>query len=357
MKHYIEQLKNMFGEWEDFEKIIELQTDLTIRSDFMNIVFSLPETLIINFFYWLESKGNSNLIIENIDNVLQYVSESKMRYRVWIEHLLDYLVEMKNPIINQSISNHLIGILQGPYGQGNLWSIFSICNKYKDVGNARTIIEENYLLILRTVFSDNAYITNNLEILNYILQLLDKVTKKEKLRLSDISFCGEGSDSKCVQVGNYVFKFGKGRILGELFQHKRIIQPLLRQNIPENFEELLEAKAISSDNILAIEIQPLTEKNWYEGLTDIEIEEKLYLIFKKLMDAGIEWTDVKTENVGRMKIFNSENDDGLVIFDTERLFSIDRVPVFEEWQIRDTLYQKFKNRYEIESTTIMKRSK
>lgn len=130
-------------------------------------------------------------------------------------------------------------------------------------------------------------------------------------------------------MGNYVFKFGKGKILGELFQYKRIIQPLLRKNIPENFEELLEAEELSSDNILAIEIQPLTDKNWYEGLTEIEIEEKLYLIFKELMDSGILWTDIKAENVGRMKMFNSENDDGLVIFDAYRLFS-NKVLVFED---------------------------
>ena len=56
-----------------------------------------------------------------------------------------------------------------------------------------------------------------------------------------------------------------------------------------------------------MEVQNKVQNNWWEGLTEAEIDEELYRIYKELRDDGILWIDCKKENVGRLLKENKTN--------------------------------------------------
>ena len=133
-----------------------------------------------------------------------------------------------------------------------------------------------------------------------VKQLMKEVIEHEKKagRISgneDIKIIGMGAYSVAIQIGKYVYKVGKERGFNECDWHRRTLQSVLRiQTNLKNKEEKVENKKVPR---LFVEIQPFENANWYENMTEEQIEEILYMVWKDYKSSGINWYDIKKENV------------------------------------------------------------
>lgn len=364
MKQYLKELAAIsFGTWEEDFKVVIEKANPNFEQDFNQIVMAIPPEDIPNFLEWMVNIGNTDLIIENVDYIMQSIVNYQGYTKNWVLETTTLLADIKESNIDESISANLMQIINGPYKRGNLWSIFYLCEECKKIEKAREIIEQNYGEIIDVIFSNNEFLSKNEEKRDQIKKLIYKLAEQEKVRLSDIEHIGSGQYSECIRIGESVLKFGKKRRLQELPVHKRILQPKLRRNIPQDYEEKMKSGILREEDILAIECQDVVDENWYEGLSDEEIKEKLYLIWKDLRREDIIWTDIKAENVGRLlkpnvveytiKDTNGEEVKrqevlpigSLAVFDTDRIYSKEKLPKFDISNDEECSYENFEKRF------------
>ena len=112
------------------------------------------------------------------------------------------------------------------------------------------------------------------------LLILD-IMRNEKVNFSDITF-SEGGYSNVFFIGDKVVKIGN-RETKRFPNNPYIVAPLLRKELKSNgrscFIEVTER------------VDTSTPAN----------KEELYQLYKKLRDLGLIWTDIKNENVGRLR--------------------------------------------------------
>lgn len=374
MKQYISELQIMFGTWEeDFKTTIE-KNNPNFEEDFNDILQALPPEIITEYLSWMIDIGNTTLISDNIDTIMHCASEYTGYQKVWIAKTINLLKNIQDSNIDNSIANNLMPIIKGPYTRGNPWVIINFYNNCKDIGNSRDIIEENYGEILNTIFSHNEYLSNNPTVLDRIKDLISKIAEQENIRLSDIEDAGNGQYSDCMKIGTTILKFGKNRILEDLPAHKRILQPKLRINIPQNYNEQIEQGTLKPDDLIAIECQDEVDTKWDENMPDNQKNEILYSIYKDLRNSGFIWTDIKPENVGRLlkpNIINYTVTDSngeavqaqtslpvgeFVIFDTDRIYEKDKLPEFKNvGLLHSPSYEQFEERYNNEQKELASR--
>ena len=374
MKQYISELQIMFGTWEeDFKTTIE-KNNPNFEEDFNDILQALPPEIITEYLSWMIDIGNTTLISDNIDTIMHCASEYTGYQKVWIAKTINLLKNIQDSNIDNSIANNLMPIIKGPYTRGNPWVIINFYNNCKDIGNSRDIIEENYGEILNTIFSHNEYLSNNPTVLDRIKDLISKIAEQENIRLSDIEDAGNGQYSDCMKIGTTILKFGKNRILEDLPAHKRILQPKLRINIPQNYNEQIEQGTLKPDDLIAIECQDEVDTKWDENMPDNQKNEILYSIYKDLSNSGFIWTDIKPENVGRLlkpNIINYTVTDSngeavqaqtslpvgeFVIFDTDRIYEKDKLPKFKNvGLLHSPSYEQFEERYNNEQKELASR--
>jgi len=154
--------------------------------------------------------------------------------------------------------------------------------------------------------NDQSIITDDitLTMLSTLISELCKQTdtelcKQADIKPTDITLAGEGAYSLALEIGEYILKIGDERAYDRIVKDKRIIIPLVRQQT-NPISEGEERKIQNDVPNLFIEVQPIVEANWYEGLSEDEIKEELYKVYADLRDRNIFWTDVKEENVGRL---------------------------------------------------------
>ena len=125
----------------------------------------------------------------------------------------------------------------------------------------------------------------------------------------DIKIIGMGAYSVVIQIGKYVYKVGKERGFNECDWHRRTLQSVLRiQTNLKNEEEKTRNKRIPR---LFVEIQPFENANWYKNMTEEQIEEILYMIWKDYKSKDINWYDIKKENVVQLL------EDNIMNYETE----------------------------------------
>lgn len=122
-----------------------------------------------------------------------------------------------------------------------------------------------------------------------ISKVAKELLQDQNLTLDKMQIYGQGHYSKVIKIGEYVFKVGDKRETPKIKNDKRILQPLFRRRL----------KGKNEENIF-IEVQDVVEKDWYKDLTEEEIEDELYKVYKEIRDRGDKWTDPKKENVGRL---------------------------------------------------------
>jgi len=108
------------------------------------------------------------------------------------------------------------------------------------------------------------------------LIILD-VLKNENVKLSDITYNGGGLSSVLL-IGNKVIKIGD-RATKSFPNNPYIISPLLRKKLEFNGESCF------------VEVTERVDTS----------KEELYQLFKKLRNLNLTWTDIKEDNVGRLK--------------------------------------------------------
>ena len=112
------------------------------------------------------------------------------------------------------------------------------------------------------------------------LIILD-VLKNENVKLSDITYNGGGLSSVLL-IGNKVIKIGD-RATKSFPNNPYIISPLLRKKLEFNGESCF------------VEVTERVDTSKKSN------KEELYQLFKKLRNLNLVWTDIKEDNVGRLK--------------------------------------------------------
>ncbi len=119
--------------------------------------------------------------------------------------------------------------------------------------------------------------------------IIDELLESENLSWVDITAIGKGGFCTVYKLGDKVLKVGEPRVSYKIPNHERIVQPILRTNLTgKNSQKPFCCLEIS--DYLRTYFKS-TEKN------DLNL---LYTVYKELRDAGIKWTDVKWDNVGRL---------------------------------------------------------
>ncbi len=159
----------------------------------------------------------------------------------------------------------------------------------------------DFVELTKQLFKHNQEITDDKVVQVTISKLLEELFEHEKIGVADIEYAGAGFYSFNIKIGNYILKLADTVFedRNNIPNDKRILKPIIRQqNNQQNKQEVA---------YIFLEIQNLVEANWYEGLSDEEIKEQLYMIYSELRDRKIRWTDIKPENVGRLLRPNKEN--------------------------------------------------
>lgn len=171
---------------------------------------------------------------------------------------------------------------------------------------------EDLLLFIKWFNEEKIFNDSDISIENFIKQTYNKIEdnlslkmleifykgfiSKQNVTIKSIEMIGKGEYSSSYKIGDFVLKLGKERKTNIIPYHRRILQPLLRQETnPGN------------ESNLYIEIQNIVENNWYENMTEEQIQEELYKIYKEMRSQGVLWTDIKKENIGRLLKPNRTN--------------------------------------------------
>ena len=123
------------------------------------------------------------------------------------------------------------------------------------------------------------------KIIDYLKHLLNEVLKYEHKKYHDIKMLTPGAYSTVYQIGNKVLKIGSKRKTFKIRNDKRLLQPLLREEINSIINK---AKVL-----FCIELEQAVD-------TKNINKEDVYLVYKDLRDRNIYWIDARENNVGRL---------------------------------------------------------
>lgn len=117
--------------------------------------------------------------------------------------------------------------------------------------------------------------------------MIEELLKSEKKKPIDIDILGNGAYSNVYKIGEKVIKIGMPKEKYNIPNHRRILQPLIRTNFIKN-----------GKNIFCIEVEDEVDTEFTESE---KTDEMLYKIYKELREAGLIFTDISWENIGKLK--------------------------------------------------------
>ena len=120
--------------------------------------------------------------------------------------------------------------------------------------------------------------------INKVKNIIDSISKKEKLSILDIDKIGDGSYSNIYKIGNKVIKIGYKRNIDKIVDNNRILLP----------DEFISIK----DNIIEI-------TDYIDDKSDFTKDE-IYEVYKDLREQGIIWMDPSKDNLKRIDNINIE---------------------------------------------------
>lgn len=205
-----------------------------------------------------------------------------------------------------------MGILEKMMQEGGLPEEELLQNKHTIFNN---IYGDNIILFIKWLSERGQFNEQDISLSDYVKALHNDIKDEQSLKmleffykelierqhisLKDIDVIGKGENSKSYKIGEFVLKVGDTRVTKIIPYHKRILLPLIRQ----------ESNPESKDNSrnMYIEIQNAVDNKWYTDMSDYEIQEELYRIYRDMRKDGLIWTDIKKENVGRLIKPNKTN--------------------------------------------------
>lgn len=154
------------------------------------------------------------------------------------------------------------------------------------MNNKNDILNLINRLYLETIY--NYKITNEEDrelrnVYEFIYLVIIDICHNENIDVLDIEVIGKGNFSNILRIGSKVVKIGSRSSIERFPNNSYINVMLLRYKIN-----------ISKKLSLFIEVNELVDTNI------IITEEDLYQLYKKMRNLGLIWTDVKSENVGRL---------------------------------------------------------
>ena len=259
------------------DKIIELYTKAQGNKEFLNII--------------------EEYVLKNIDKVLKI----DIYDIIYLLTKIDKDTKLYNIIINH-LKNNVDNIINNQKESIDLFEIKSMYEAFEELkptikeyfnSHKEMIIERMYknTTILFVCYEDNQseYKKERKTVKEILKLIINELCEKEKVEFGDIVKLGEGSYSKVYQIGDKVIKLGIERNTREIPENPYIVKPLLRRNFSVDGKEYGEQLFIE----VTERVKPLS------FIYDPDkIKEILYELYSKQRDIGIEWVDIRIENVG-----------------------------------------------------------
>ena len=155
-------------------------------------------------------------------------------------------------------------------------------------------LEDNKLTIVKELLKECVYYkdVSEEEINGYaetLTIMIDELLQDENQRYIDIQYLKSGQFSQAYQIGEKVIKIGMPRATYYIPNHRRILQPLARKEFKEKKRN---NRVFACAEIVDL-VNPLRPEDWKE--------ETLYQVYKDLREDGLVWTDIKYDNLGRLR--------------------------------------------------------
>lgn len=249
-------------------------------------ITKLIETLLLSENVSIENKKSLlSKLLSNFDNVIENSIYSFRTIKSMItlgtrpEQVLEHKEKIANNILGSSITN-----------------FYKFC---EDNGERLEIDFDKYIeLMLKE--DERLFPINPSEnekkscdaALWAIKGIMFELMKEQKLNISDIGYLSSGYFRSAFKVGEFVVKIGSQGENRDIPQSKYIIQPLVRRRLKSG---------------VFIEVQNFANTKWYEGMSKEQIEEILYRVYSNLRDDGIDWRDIREDNVCMLLKPNSTN--------------------------------------------------
>lgn len=255
-----------------------LEEYILIDENWISIFYDLDNDLIEDYFIEKIEQDNNDFI-------------SKM-------HLLmpSYLIKIFEGILTKNPSNKVINTIKSHI----IDRLFedALTNFLNFLGD-KDLFSNSDISMDKFVKKIFCFLTNDSKCLYALENVFDELLSCQRLKICNISYVGSGCFSYVYKVGEYVLKVSEDRHNFEKIPyHRRILQPIVRSVIGKNYY---------NEERFFLEIQNIVDVNWKKGLNDAEIFEELYKIYKEIRDAGLIWTDIRAENVGRLIKPNTVN--------------------------------------------------
>ena len=235
----------------------------------------------------------SDLEEKEIEDIKQKIQKTIVKDGKLNEDLIKNIVDLKDAkaleniryfgVDKQILRNEQDMFLNTFIGQEMIEYIGG-CEKYEGIPKEYSLKE-----LVKRIFYGNEIILNDEPTMYAIKTLITEIAKAQGLAPFHLERGGDGAYNTNLKIGEFIFKVGRPRETRRIPYHKRIMQPIIRQETdPDGI------------NNLCVELQNVGDPNWYNHMSEEEIEEELYKIFSELRDDGIIWTDIKKENVVRL---------------------------------------------------------
>lgn len=278
-----------------------------IINNFDEILNTIDDNL---FFYFIKECLEYEALGDKIkDNFLQIIKRIRDKDNYNLQNFYKAFAESSNSNFSFLLKN--IEELSKKVGFDFLFDVAQVLkNKNQEIDEALNELLAKHKekiaegLLNKNVGMETLYIPQNgikqKAAKNYsktLAIIIDELLKSENKKYIDIDFCGNGQFSNAYKIGEKILKIGTVRENYNMPNHRRILQPLTRINFAEDGQD-----------IFCIEINDEVD-------TEIKEEEKnseiLYKMYKELRSDGIIWTDIRWENIGKLKRRNRPTLNGI----------------------------------------------
>lgn len=278
-------------------KVVSNNIDMIIKNQAPKKYWN--ENLITSIEYLL---SNNTLEKEELETIKYQIEKSYIKNYQKILQLGNYDKNLIEKLIEIGLEKEKIIDLKETIrknAQGKNYTDFINYMEENNISFSSPITIKEYLEKVFFDINDHLFIKN----IEEIIPILEEYLKKEKIKINQVSLLGEGEYKKVLKVGNYAFKIGYENEVNEIPEDELILKPIMKKNVSKE-----------KTYAIYVGIQPLLNDKWYLNLTDEEIENKLYEIYKTLKDKGINWVDIKKENIGK-------KDEKLYIIDDDYIYT------------------------------------
>ena len=233
----------------------------------------------------LKTLSTMNLKSSFYSSMLNRLNEENQK--IFLNILAENKCDISYSMVEYKGNNKQIIYDNLPLFMENTENLYSLMNFVKDNSSAlskvKDYVDNNPEKAINSIFCETSNLVKMKDkTLKEVVKLIIlDVLKNENVKLSDITYNGGGLSSVLL-IGNKVIKIGD-RATKSFPNNPYIISPLLRKKLEFNGESCF------------VEVTERVDTSKKAS------KEELYQLFKKLRNLNLTWTDIKEDNVGRLK--------------------------------------------------------